>query len=136
MVYNDLDDPRIMSASEAASRWGITDARLRQLTSEFPKGSIRKFGKQWVVTEEGMETVFGKPREEKKMKLYWACHENYQNEVGFYPALNADDLMERLALITEKTPEYIRKNYLYAEIDLITDEKYDKKYRVKLIEQE
>lgn len=70
------------------------------------------------------------------MKLYWACHENYQDKVSFYSALSADDLMERLALITEKTPEYIRKNYLYAEIDLIIDEKYDKKYRVKLIEQE
>lgn len=56
-----LDNPQIMSASEAAKRWGLNDSRLRQKIDDFPKGTIRKFGKQWVVTESGMNKVFGKP---------------------------------------------------------------------------
>jgi len=54
-----LDDPRIMSASEAAKRWGLNDSRLRQKIEDFPEGTARKFGKQWVVTEDGMIQVFG-----------------------------------------------------------------------------
>jgi hypothetical protein len=58
----DLDDPSIMSASDAAKQWGITDSRIRQVTDKFPKGTIRKLGKQWVVLERGMKAVFGDPR--------------------------------------------------------------------------
>lgn len=58
--FDNLDDPRLMSALDAAKRWGISDARLRQKIEDFPKGTIRKFGKQWVVTESGMVSVFGK----------------------------------------------------------------------------
>lgn len=34
---------------------------------KFPKGTIRKFGKQWVVTTEGMEAITGvkDPRKNK-----------------------------------------------------------------------
>jgi hypothetical protein len=57
--YN-LDIPDFMEASVAAERWGISDSRIRQKINDFPEGQKRKFGKQWVVTQEGMEVVFGK----------------------------------------------------------------------------
>jgi hypothetical protein len=59
-----LDDPRILSTAEAAERWGVTTGRIRQKQKEggFPPGTIRKFGKQWVVLEDGMYVAFGTPR--------------------------------------------------------------------------
>lgn len=61
-----LNDKRLMSTSEAAERWGFkSDSTIRNRVKEFPDGTIRKFGKSWVVSEEGMVKVFGKPKEEK-----------------------------------------------------------------------
>lgn len=51
-----------MSGSEAAERWNIDPSNIRLRHQEFPEGTIRKFGKSWVVTEEGMYAVFGRPR--------------------------------------------------------------------------
>ncbi|GHP13962.1 hypothetical protein YK48G_13870 [Lentilactobacillus fungorum] len=59
----DLNDPDIMSSTEAAKRWHKADDYVRQMYRKtpwkFPKGSIRKFGKQLVVTRQGMEHVTG-----------------------------------------------------------------------------
>ncbi|EHO50467.1 hypothetical protein FC98_GL001775 [Lentilactobacillus kisonensis DSM 19906 = JCM 15041] len=63
MVMIDLNDPDIMSSSEAAKRWHKADDYVRQMyrktPEKFPEGSIRKFGKQLVVTRQGMEMVTG-----------------------------------------------------------------------------
>lgn len=57
----DLNNKDIMSTKEAAQRWGLKDdSTIRKRVKDFPPGSIRKFGKQYVVTKEGMEEVFGK----------------------------------------------------------------------------
>jgi hypothetical protein len=54
-----------MSTAEAAARWGITTGRIRQKEKAFPSGTLRKFGKQWVVLDVGMYYVFGLPRDSK-----------------------------------------------------------------------
>lgn len=77
----DLNDHDIMSSSEAARRWHKADDYVRQAYRKtpwkFPAGSIRKFGKQLVVTRHGMEVVTGLTEEE-------AAHEERQ----FLPASN------------------------------------------------
>lgn len=59
----DLNNPDIMSASDASLKWGKADSYVRQMyrkyPDKFPEGSIRKFGKQLVITREGMEAVTG-----------------------------------------------------------------------------
>ncbi|NRO89317.1 helix-turn-helix domain-containing protein [Lactobacillus helveticus] len=58
-----LDTPDIMDAKEASKIWGHAENYVRlfvkQNTNKFPEGTIRKFGKQWVVTTEGMEAITG-----------------------------------------------------------------------------
>lgn len=74
-----LDDPRILSTAEAAEMWGVTTGRIRQkqLEGGFPPGTIRKFGKQWVVLVDGMYAAFGQPknddfeRERANMHMNW-----------------------------------------------------------------
>ncbi|WP_175560605.1 helix-turn-helix domain-containing protein [Paenibacillus sp. NAIST15-1] len=49
-----------MSTKEAATRWGKKDdSSIRHRRDEFPDGTLRKVGRDWVVTREGMEFVFG-----------------------------------------------------------------------------
>jgi hypothetical protein len=59
-----LNDPRIMDAVAASERWGKQRDYVRTIYNKyperFPEGSIRKFGKAYVVTEEGMNAVTGK----------------------------------------------------------------------------
>lgn len=56
-----LDSKDIMDAKEAAERWDKSEDYVRQIyrkyPDKFPPGTIRKFGKQIVVTREGMEAV-------------------------------------------------------------------------------
>ncbi len=54
-----LLDENILSSSQACEEWGIDDSTLRKRVHDFPVGSIRKFGRSWVVTRSGMESVFG-----------------------------------------------------------------------------
>lgn len=58
-----LDTPDIMDAKEASKIWGHAENYVRlfakQNPNKFPEGTIRKFGKQWVVTTEGMEAITG-----------------------------------------------------------------------------
>ncbi|MBM7617270.1 hypothetical protein JOC36_000819 [Weissella uvarum] len=64
----DLNDANIMSAKEASNKWGKADNYVRQMIAKypdkFPAGSVRKFGKQIVVTTEGMEAVTGVKKSE------------------------------------------------------------------------
>ncbi|MED3717339.1 helix-turn-helix domain-containing protein [Geobacillus thermodenitrificans] len=53
----------IMSTKEAAEKWGINESAIRKRIDDFPIGSARKFGKQWVVTADGMRHVFGDPKD-------------------------------------------------------------------------
>ncbi len=55
----------LMSFSEAASLWGIDDSTLRKAAADgrlCPEIDIKKFGKQWVVTEQAMKKTFGQAR--------------------------------------------------------------------------
>ena len=58
-----LNSPDILDANEAARIWGKNAGYVRnfykQNPAKFPKGSIRKFGKQWGVSTEGMEAITG-----------------------------------------------------------------------------
>lgn len=65
MATLDLNNPNILSAKEAALIWGKGPSyvrnSLRQSPEKWPPGSWRKFGKQLVVTTDGMERATGKP---------------------------------------------------------------------------
>lgn len=67
-----LDSPDIMDAQEASRIWGHAEnyvrVFIRQNPDKFPAGSVRKIGKQWVVTTEGMEAITGvkDPRKQDK----------------------------------------------------------------------
>lgn len=58
-----LNNPNIMDTAEASRIWGKNRAYVRTVYKEtpnkFPKGSIRKFGRAWVITTEAMETITG-----------------------------------------------------------------------------
>ena len=56
----------LMSTREAAELWGIDESSIRKRVGDFPPGTARKFGKQWVVTRDGMKKVFGEPRKENE----------------------------------------------------------------------
>jgi Helix-turn-helix domain len=55
----------LLSTKEASEFWGIDESTIRKRIDDFPHGTVRKFGKQWVVTREGMKKVFGKMKSEK-----------------------------------------------------------------------
>lgn len=63
MARINLNTPDIMDAKEASIIWGHAENYVRrtyqQNPDKFPNGSIRKFGKQWIVTTEGMEAITG-----------------------------------------------------------------------------
>lgn len=59
----DLNDEDYMGSHEASVMWGKQKDYVRTIFNKYPKrfpeGTIRKFGKQLVVTREGMEAVTG-----------------------------------------------------------------------------
>ncbi len=55
----------LLSFAEAAERWHIDDSTLRKAVSNgrlVENIDIKKFGKQWVVTEQSMHNIFGEPK--------------------------------------------------------------------------
>lgn len=76
MVKINLDDKNIMDAKEASRIWGHSENYVRKFMQQnpekFPKGTIRKFGKQWIITTEGMEAITGvtDPRKVKDNARY------------------------------------------------------------------
>lgn len=56
----------VMTASEAAMRWGKADITIRQACTGYAKspprfreGEFRRSGKVWLITVSGMTRVFG-----------------------------------------------------------------------------
>lgn len=70
MTKINLNDSALMSAIEAAEIWGknptYVRTSLRQAPEKWPAGSWRLFGRQLVVTVEGMESATGEPDPRKK----------------------------------------------------------------------
>ncbi|RBW70992.1 helix-turn-helix domain-containing protein [Bacillus taeanensis] len=64
-----LNDSNLLSAVEACKMWSIDSSTLRKRVKDFPEGTIRKFGNSYVVTKQGMETVFGVPESNQKTSL-------------------------------------------------------------------
>ena len=59
----ELDD--IMTTQEAAERWNVTADSLKQncrgrVKNGFKEGEFKKSGKNWLVTSQGMERLYGK----------------------------------------------------------------------------
>lgn len=62
-----IDD--VMTAGEAARRWGVKVDTLQKACSgqrgyppRFKSGEMRKSGRDWLVTREGMERLYGKEK--------------------------------------------------------------------------
>ena len=56
----------VMTATEAAEKWGLATVTVRQACSgyaksapKFTKEEARRSGSTWLITVEGMERVFG-----------------------------------------------------------------------------
>lgn len=62
-THINLNNEEIMSSTDAAKRWGKAPDYVRQILrsnpSRFPDGSVRLFGRQLIVTREGMIAVTG-----------------------------------------------------------------------------
>ncbi|WP_099299661.1 helix-turn-helix domain-containing protein [Pediococcus pentosaceus] len=60
----DLDTKELIGSREASLMWDKQKDYVRTVFNKqpgrFPKGTIRKFGRQLIVTREGMEAVTGK----------------------------------------------------------------------------
>jgi hypothetical protein len=63
----------VMTAAEAAERWGKSDRTVRQACTgykgaapRFKAGEFRQSGKVWLITVEGMTRVFGDEPKTKK----------------------------------------------------------------------
>lgn len=53
----------LMSFKEAADLWGIDDSTLRKAVTSgkiIEGKDAKKFGKQWIITTEAMERIFGR----------------------------------------------------------------------------
>lgn len=59
----------LLSFKEASQIWNLDDSTLRKAVAngKFIDGKdVKKFGKQWIVTIEAMERIYGKKPENKK----------------------------------------------------------------------
>lgn len=56
-----LNDPNIMDAKDVSKIWGHAENYVRRAYEhnfpKFPRGSIRKFGKQWIVATEAITEI-------------------------------------------------------------------------------
>lgn len=68
----DLNTDELIGSREASLMWGKQKDYVRTIYNKYPKrfpeGTIRKFGKQLIVTKEGMEIVTGTKLEDVKTK--------------------------------------------------------------------
>lgn len=68
----DLNTDELIGSREASLMWGKQKDYVRTIYNKYPKrfpeGTIRKFGKQLIVTKEGMEIVTGTKLENVKAK--------------------------------------------------------------------
>ncbi|MGQ7276614.1 hypothetical protein ACT91Q_01455 [Brevibacillus thermoruber] len=70
------------------------------------------------------------------MKLFWIHKENNPEDIGFYAATNADELLEIISQERCETLEYVGEHYLYAEISRLQNAKNNKWFKVILEETE
>lgn len=75
----ELTSQDLMSASEASVRWGYDEGYVRQQLSKYPEkfkmGTIRKFGKTYIITRDGMEHLTGKTEKEVNKNEWLVRHE-------------------------------------------------------------
>lgn len=74
----------VMTLQEASKRWNITADALKQncrgrVKNGFKSGEYRKSGKNWLVTRQAMERLYG---EEIKMLKVINCTSNQHREMG------------------------------------------------------
>ncbi|AEV95473.1 helix-turn-helix domain-containing protein [Pediococcus claussenii] len=66
----DINTEELIGSREASLEWGKQKDYVRTIYNKypqrFPEGTIRKFGKQLIVTREGMEAVTGVKRSDLK----------------------------------------------------------------------
>lgn len=76
----DLNSDELIGSREASLMWGKQKDYVRTIYNKYPKrfpeGTIRKFGKQLVVTRDGMEKVTGVKYEELKEEDISKAKEN------------------------------------------------------------
>lgn len=89
----------VMTLQEASKRWNITADALKQncrgrVKNGFKSGEYRKSGKNWLVTRQAMERLYG---EEIKMLKVINCTSNQHREMG-----TAESYKEAWELILEK----------------------------------
>ncbi|HEX3018533.1 MAG TPA: helix-turn-helix domain-containing protein [Caproicibacter sp.] len=57
----------LMSFKDATDKWGLNESTLRKAVSygKLIEGiDVKKFGKQWIITEEAMTRLYGNPKAE------------------------------------------------------------------------
>lgn len=59
---------KVYTFAEATSIWGLGEATLRNRASRgsFEDGDIRKSGDTWLVTDEAMHRIYGKPKDKER----------------------------------------------------------------------
>ena len=58
----------LLSFKEATDLWGLNESTLRKAVSQGKLKEnidVKKFGKQWIVTQEAMEREYGQPQNHK-----------------------------------------------------------------------
>jgi len=61
----------LLAAAEAAQRWGLDESTIRNAVriGKLVDGTdVRKFGKQWIVTDDAMHREYGDPDARKRKK--------------------------------------------------------------------
>lgn len=56
----------LLSFTDATEKWGLADSTLRKAVADgrLKEGiDVQKFGRDWVVTEEAMKSLYGEPEE-------------------------------------------------------------------------
>ncbi|WP_429951567.1 helix-turn-helix domain-containing protein [Enterococcus sp. AZ101] len=118
----ELSSEDLMSASEASGRWGYDEGYVRQQLSKYPEkfkeGTIRKFGKTYIITREGMEYLTGMTEKEANSGLWVVRHE--KNWIVDFEK-RVDSEIEARNLIASKVAEETKeKNFKinFKELDI------------------
>lgn len=115
----------LMTAAEASKRWGFDEGYVRQQLLKYPgkflKNTIRKFGKTYIITREGMEYITGMTEREANAGLWKVRHEkNWM--VDFEQRVDSEE--EARNLIALKATEELEQLNITFSFDKIDKEKY------------
>ncbi|MGM0220143.1 helix-turn-helix domain-containing protein [Enterococcus sp. AZ126] len=118
----ELSSEDLMTASEASERWSYDEGYVRQQLSKYPEkfkeGTIRKFGKTYIITREGMEHLTGMTEEEANSGLWLVRHE--KNWIVDFEQ-RVDSELEARNLIAQKVSEETKekdKTINFEELDI------------------